>query len=75
MRTMADIVCPRHAILARFADEAGRPLCKSCFVEAKAVAEAKALEDKITTLRTVTNTPSLTQSSAAWLLTRLGWGE
>ncbi len=67
-----DITCPRHRILSRFADEAGRPMCAECFREAVAHAEATALEDKI---RTIRNSPQLTQSSAAWLISRLGWTE
>gem|GEM_PF-5636710 len=71
---MEDITCPRHRILSRFADESGRPLCGKCFAEAREHAESEAFEAKVRVLRSM-NEPSLTQSSAAWLLTRLGWGE
>lgn len=41
------MTCPRHGIIARFEQS----LCAYCFREAVAVAEAKALEDKIRDLR------------------------
>ena len=68
------MICLRHNALAETTDDHDWPLCSACFQEAKGMAEAKALETKIRTLR-ADNSPSLTQSSAAWLVSRLGWTE
>lgn len=64
------MICARHHAIALTVDDHDWPLCSRCFQEAKEWAEATALEERIMALRT-----PLDQTSAAWLLTRLGWGE
>ena len=64
--------CDRHNVIGETADDFGWPLCSRCFTEAIEAAESKVLDDRI---RTIRNSPQLTQSSAAWLISRLGWSE
>lgn len=61
---MDEPICARHRILARFE----RGLCRFCFDEAVAVAEAKELEGVIANGRLPQN-----QDEAARLRVRLRW--
>jgi hypothetical protein len=60
---MEPFLCARHHAIASNAEH-GWLLCVACFAEAKAIAEAKQLEDRIRALR-------LNSTSA--LMQRLGW--
>jgi hypothetical protein len=60
---MDPFLCARHRAIAGN-EEHGWKLCSACFAEAKAIAEAKQLEDRIRALR-------LNSTSA--LMQRLGW--
>jgi hypothetical protein len=50
MRAMEPFLCARHHAVASNTENGWR-LCVGCFQEAKAKAEDKALEDRITALR------------------------
>jgi hypothetical protein len=47
---MDPFLCARHRAIAGN-EEHGWKLCSACFAEAKAIAEAKQLEDRIAALR------------------------